>query len=194
MGKPNTLLTARRTKQLFASLYFCVGITSISLGQSPILAIDFDASSFTRPVLAKEEVWMYFDGINVAIYNIAGLKGLESPLSTVLGGSDEKWEYGSTGQWNAFNGYLDEIKIWDRPLSGEEVKNLYTKFRSFYEEVSQLPPADQIKVMAWNIWHGGHRYGQHVGVQRVVEVIKNSNADISNYRQATFRCPKRIFK
>lgn len=32
--------------------------------------------------------------------------------------------------------------------------------------------------MAWNIWHGGHRYGQAVGLQRVIETIKSSNADI----------------
>ena len=32
--------------------------------------------------------------------------------------------------------------------------------------------------MTWNIWHGGRRYGQHVGVQRVIETIKASQADV----------------
>ncbi|WP_345007586.1 endonuclease/exonuclease/phosphatase family protein [Snuella lapsa] len=32
--------------------------------------------------------------------------------------------------------------------------------------------------MAWNIWHGGRRYGEHVGVKRVIETIKATHADI----------------
>ena len=32
--------------------------------------------------------------------------------------------------------------------------------------------------MAWNIWHGGHEHGEGVGVERVVELIKASGADL----------------
>ena len=35
-----------------------------------------------------------------------------------------------------------------------------------------------LKVLAWNIWHGGRRKGVDEGVQRVVEVIEESGADI----------------
>ncbi len=125
----------------------------------------------------KEEVWMYLDGKNVAIYNIAGLAGMNNAFSTVIGGSDEKWEYGSAGQWNAFNGYLDEVKMWDRPISPEQVATLYRSFQSLKEEPASFDEG-QIRVLAWNIWHGGHRYGQQVGLQRVIEIIKSSNADI----------------
>lgn len=126
----------------------------------------------------KEELWIYFDGKNVAIYNTAGLKGLESELATVLGGSDEKWEYGSYGQWNAFNGFLDDIRVWDVALRPQEVKDQFAGY--FPDRVPKDIRFDpkHLKVLIWNIWHGGHRYGKEVGVQRVVETIKSTNADI----------------
>lgn len=126
----------------------------------------------------KDELWVYFDGKNVAIYNMPELKGLESELATVIGGSDEKWEYGSYGQWNAFNGFLDEIKAWDTTIDSEIAKELYDQYRQTAETTQTNLDAQHIKVMTWNIWHGGHRYGKEVGVQRVIETIKATNADI----------------
>lgn len=125
----------------------------------------------------KQEIWMYLDGKNVAIYNTPDLKGLESEFDTVVGGSDEKWEYGSYAQWNAFNGFIDEVKIWDRSISSEEVNELYYEHFPLGFKKEDLTPL-QLKVLAWNIWHGGHRYGQHVGVQRVIETIKSTNVDV----------------
>jgi len=125
----------------------------------------------------KKEAWLFFDGRNVAIINISGIKDLKSDSRLVIGGTDDNWEYGSYGQWHAFNGYIDEVKIWNRIISPAEVSSSYTQF---VEEVmsDQLQPPSQIKIMAWNIWHGGHRYGQAVGLKRVIETIKSSNADI----------------
>ena len=126
----------------------------------------------------KKELWIYFDGKNVAIYKIPGLKGLESELATVIGGSDEKWEYGSYGQWNAFNGFLDDIKVWDTAIRPQQVKDQYTQYfpNKVLADISFNPK--HLKVFTWNIWHGGNRYGKEVGVQRVVETIKATNADI----------------
>ncbi|NET39878.1 MAG: hypothetical protein F6K19_49320, partial [Cyanothece sp. SIO1E1] len=125
----------------------------------------------------KQELWMYMDGRNVAIYNVGGLSSLSNDHATVIGGSDEKWEYGSVGQWYAFNGYIDEVKMWDRALTSSEVAKLYVDHRP---QTLVSPPffGGQLKVMAWNIWHGGHRYGQQVGVQRVIETIKDAQPDI----------------
>jgi endonuclease/exonuclease/phosphatase family metal-dependent hydrolase len=39
-------------------------------------------------------------------------------------------------------------------------------------------PQQDIKVMAWNIWHGGREDGKDVGPKRVVDVIRDSGADI----------------
>lgn len=37
---------------------------------------------------------------------------------------------------------------------------------------------DELRVMAWNIWRGGREDGEEIGPQRVIEVIKDSRADI----------------
>jgi len=43
---------------------------------------------------------------------------------------------------------------------------------------SAAPPENEVRLMAWNIWHGGREDGETVGPQKVVEVIRTSNADI----------------
>jgi exonuclease III len=131
--------------------------------------------SVKRP---KNEACLYFDGNQVAIYNLEKLGNLSCALRTIVGGSDAYFEWGSAGQWKAFNGYLDEVKIWNRAISSKEVRQTWTSF--FPEKTDstlQMIP-QQIKVMAWNIWHGGHRYGEHVGLQRTIDIIRESQADI----------------
>ncbi len=125
----------------------------------------------------KQEAWLFFDGRNVAIINISAIRDLDSDSRLVIGGTDEKWEYGSYGQWHAFNGYIDEVKIWNRIISPLEVSSSYTQFAQKEVRAKGQSPS-QIKIMAWNIWHGGHRYGQAVGLKRVIETIRSSNADI----------------
>lgn len=47
------------------------------------------------------------------------------------------------------------------------------------EQVSaRAQPPAELTVMTWNIWHGGREDGDDVGPARVVEVIKQSGADI----------------
>lgn len=46
-----------------------------------------------------------------------------------------------------------------------------------------LTPQDQLdspslSVMAWNIWHGGREDGEEVGVQKTIDVIRDSGADL----------------
>lgn len=126
----------------------------------------------------KQEVWIFLDGKNVAIYNTPGIKGFETSNSTVIGGTDEKWEYGSNGQWFAFNGYIDEVKVWDVALSADHAQGLFREF--FSNEVVKAEPYNPVhlKVLSWNVWHGGHRYGEAVGLQRLIETIKSTHADV----------------
>ena len=50
----------------------------------------------------------------------------------------------------------------------------------FAATVCAQQPADttDVRVMAWNIWHGGREDGEEVGPKRVIDVIKNSGADL----------------
>jgi len=125
-----------------------------------------------------DEARMYFDGKNVAIYNIHGLRGMETNLRTIAGGSDEYWEWGSFGQWNSFNGYIDEVKIWNHVIKAEEILHAYNEFFPERSSISHESIPDQLKIISWNIWHGGHRFGKAVGLQRVIDIIKSSKADV----------------
>jgi len=46
------------------------------------------------------------------------------------------------------------------------------------QEVPAIPAPADLKVMAWNIWHGGREDGPEVGPARVVDVIRASGADL----------------
>jgi endonuclease/exonuclease/phosphatase family metal-dependent hydrolase len=37
---------------------------------------------------------------------------------------------------------------------------------------------EEVKVMTWNIWHGGREDGEKIGPKRVIDVIEDSGADI----------------
>lgn len=126
-----------------------------------------------------KEVRLYYDGLNVAIINIEEITSAVSPLHTMIGGSDDFTENGhweAEGEWMAFNGMLDEVKIWDRAIDPEELVAEYGRFRT----PARLPKAapKSIRVMSWNIWHGGRRFGEYVGLERVAEVMRDSKADL----------------
>ena len=125
----------------------------------------------------KNEVWMYLDGRNVAIYQLEGLKSLESKFRTIIGGSDEYRDWDCRGEWMAFNGKIDEVRMWNRPVSNAEVRESYKQFFPLSPLYPTYKP-DRLKVQVWNIWHGGRRFGQQVGVNRVIEVLKRENADV----------------
>ncbi len=123
----------------------------------------------------KGEVWFYFDGRNVGIYQIGSLGSLESTYRTTVGGSDSYWKWGSSAQWTAFNGYVDEVNIEAEKWSSALIDNQYKKYRTPPEVPVLESP---IRVMTWNIWHGGHRFGEQVGVNRVIETIKDARPDV----------------
>lgn len=127
----------------------------------------------------KGEARMYFDGRNRAIYQLEGLKSLDSPLRTVIGGSDENQDWECRGEWMAFNGKLDEVRIWNRPVAAAEVAENYSRyFPREQEQAGAVRPPQKLKTQVWNIWHGGRRFGKQVGVQRVIDVLKKENADV----------------
>ncbi|NND09331.1 MAG: hypothetical protein HKN87_23405 [Saprospiraceae bacterium] len=126
----------------------------------------------------KNEARMYFDGRQVAIYNLLDLGHFLSDKRTIIGGTDQYFEWGSAGQWKAFNGYIDEVKIWNRTISVQEVEHNWNTLCPKKKTSARRLPPNQIKVMTWNIWHGGRRYGQYVGVDRTIETIKAAQVDV----------------
>lgn len=120
------------------------------------------------------EARMYFDGLNVGIYNTKGLGSLNSELPTVLA-SDAL----ASNDAPSFNGALDEFKIYDYVLSNQDIAERYKElvpaaqlYKPSYQKVEQL------NLMAWNIWHGGRRHGREIGPKQVIDFIKDTKTDI----------------
>ena len=122
----------------------------------------------------QKEARMYFDGRNVAIYNLAGIKDMNSNLPVSLA-TDALADKISP----SYSGALDEFSIYDHVLNAEEVAEKYKLF----VPAAKLPqPSKQsvssLNLMAWNIWHGGRRHGREIGPQQVIDFIKDTGTDI----------------
>ncbi|MEM7311442.1 MAG: endonuclease/exonuclease/phosphatase family protein [Planctomycetota bacterium] len=113
---------------------------------------------------------LFHDGRRVALHDLQGVGSLASPAGAVrLGGPDRT------------DGIeLADLRIEAGVLAEEDVR------ASFVARLGEerRPPAREawdgspLRVLAWNIWHGGRRKGVDEGVQRVVEVIEQSGADV----------------
>ncbi|MGI9625552.1 MAG: endonuclease/exonuclease/phosphatase family protein, partial [Longimicrobiales bacterium] len=76
---------------------------------------------------------------------------------------------------------IDELTIWDRVVSPEEVRGSYAE----HLEPTDLPLADDVSTLtsaAWNIWHGGKHFTleEHGwdSRERVAEVIAAEGVDV----------------
>jgi endonuclease/exonuclease/phosphatase family metal-dependent hydrolase len=76
---------------------------------------------------------------------------------------------------------IDELAIWDRVLSPEEVRGGYAE----YFEPADEPLADDVATLtaaAWNIWHGGKHFTPEEdgwdSRERVAEVIAEEGVDV----------------
>lgn len=123
----------------------------------------------------KQEIALYYNDLQVAIYSLEGLVpklGAESVILQV--GGEEK---GDLGEWETFNGTIDDLIIFDYALSKNDIQNYYSKFRN---KRNQTPThqVDSLRVMTYNIWHGGNETGKSIGYKRIVEIIKESKADV----------------
>lgn len=98
----------------------------------------------------SESVWLYFDGQEVAIMNYG---------SAVLG--------------------MDEITQGIVKSSNKAVKVKSAKVSSGWKRDKLVPQAkDELKIVSWNIWHGGRRNGIEKGIQQTVAALKAQQADI----------------
>ncbi|MCG8306793.1 MAG: endonuclease/exonuclease/phosphatase family protein [Cytophagales bacterium] len=123
---------------------------------------------------ARKEARIYFDGRNVAIYNMGALNDMNShlPIGLATDALADK-------ALPTFSGALDEFSIYDQVLSAEAVAEKYKRF----VPAASLPrlsdqPVDRLNLMAWNIWHGGRRHGREIGPRQVIDFIKDTGTDI----------------
>lgn len=119
----------------------------------------------------KQEMRMYYDGKNVAIYCTNGNTNLATHNPFRLGCID-------SSQWYTFNGCMKDFYFTDKVLDEEVIKAECGGLTTILQDESLAYSVSDIKIMAFNIYHGGHELGEEVGVNRVIEVIKDSGADV----------------
>ena len=121
----------------------------------------------------EEEARLYYDGRNVAIYDTGWLGSIADSSHTVVGGILARWH----AERESFTGRIDEVRMWDRVVDGNQIKASYETI-SGTQVVEPTLGDDDLKVMTFNIWHGGKSHGESVGVQRTIDVIRETGADI----------------
>lgn len=132
-------------------------------GRWHLLALTYDGK--------KGKARFYYDGKNVAIYNLNELGGFDGRGRMRIGGADGT-------EWHAFNGQIDEFALYDTGLSPEAVFRLYSAYYT-RARMEQLPDRrDDLRLMGFNIWHGGNETGSEAGPQRIAEIIRDSGAEV----------------
>lgn len=113
----------------------------------------------------------YYDGRNVAIYNLHEMGGFNGAGKIRIGGADGT-------EWNAFNGWIDEFALYDTQLTPEAVFRLYASYYT-RAQLEQLPERrNDLRLMEFNIWHGGNETGSEAGPERVADIIRDSEAEV----------------
>lgn len=122
---------------------------------------------------SKSEARIYFDGRNRAVFSLTDLNSSCVSKQFYIGTDPLAIDF----HMETFNGFIDGFKVWARALKDDEVENSFVSHSAIQMPVT-LDPEGRVIVMTWNLWHGGKHPGKTVGVKRVVDIIRNSNADI----------------
>lgn len=137
------------------------------------------------------EIHLYYDGINKAVLSIGDLKNndFKSQFPIWVGENKEV----SPG-YTSFNGTIDELKIWDKTISNQAIKNEFELFSKIKVKEPELE-SDILTVVNWNIWHGGTHFTKEKdgfdGIERTIELIQKAEADIV-LMQETYGAGSRI--
>ncbi len=125
---------------------------------------------------SRKEVRLFYDGINRAVLSIGDLsnKDFTSNLPLMIGNDAGKSDY------KPFQGIIDQLQVSKVTLSPEQVKKAFKKHGKIKKEPEMIN--DILTVLNWNIWHGGSHFLKERdgfdGVERIIEMIKKSGADI----------------
>ena len=117
---------------------------------------------------ARGVAHLYHDGRRVALHDLQGVGGMSSELPGLrIGSIGDGVEIGA-------------VRLDPGVVSRDRVTEDLVARLGEARRPTSLPDWDgrPLRVLAWNIWHGGRRKGRDEGVQRVVEVIEESGADI----------------
>jgi endonuclease/exonuclease/phosphatase family metal-dependent hydrolase len=106
---------------------------------------------------------LYYDGQQVALYSLTDLEN----------------KYGAPNQAIESPSEIEGFTCSDGVRTNDEVSNLYQQRNQ--RAAASYPvhtPGTPLHVLAWNIWNGGREDGSDTGVERVIECIRTSGADL----------------
>ncbi|MCU4154646.1 endonuclease/exonuclease/phosphatase family protein [Carboxylicivirga sp. A043] len=125
----------------------------------------------------KQEARLYHNGKNVAIYSLPGIVfKVNNP--TIIIGNDSI----NTDETDLFNGYIDDLMVWARVINDDEIKAIAKQKNNI--KIHKHEADETIKVMTWNLWDDGIHDGRYVGIQRIIELIRDANPDLVFLQEA----------
>jgi endonuclease/exonuclease/phosphatase family metal-dependent hydrolase len=106
---------------------------------------------------------LYYDGQQVALYSL----------------TDLQTNYDAPYQTTESPAAIEDFHCAAKVRTNDEVSNLYQQRNQ--RAAASYPvhtPHTPLRVLAWNIWNGGREDGSDTGVERVIECIRTSGADL----------------
>lgn len=117
---------------------------------------------------ARGVAHLYHDGRRVAVHDLSGVGSLASKSKSIhIGSTKHDFEVAAVR--------FDSTAMSRASIEAAFVERFGKARRPAPTPIWKEP---KLRVLAWNIWHGGRRKGRDEGVKRVVEVIESSGADI----------------
>ena len=118
----------------------------------------------------ERAAWLYYDGIQVAIYSLDELSPSVLNLENYLGPVDSEEGF-AIEIINVKKGFLSPLmaqSLWVEKVG----KSPSPKSNQLASDSSSL------NVISWNIWHGGRRDGIQEGLGRTINILKANQPDI----------------
>ncbi|MBT7859880.1 MAG: hypothetical protein HN712_06180 [Gemmatimonadetes bacterium] len=119
------------------------------------------------------EARLYLDGANVAIFSLAGLGTIRGPSPAVV-----------TEQIGGESVQVKDLCIEDGVVGIEQIRQRWQnrggpdRGEQAIAEGLASEPVRHLRVMAWNIWHGGRRDGDQDGLTATIAAIQAAGADV----------------
>ena len=124
----------------------------------------------------QKECRIYYNGKNVAIYTANHVldHASDQPLQAVP----------------SENTRIEELTVAKRVLRPKDIRAMYKKRFPLATQAIKTHQGDTLKILNWNIWHGGRHNGTVLGVDQVIEVIQNAGPDIITMQETYGSGPK----
>ena len=133
---------------------------NINDGQLHYLAFTVDVS--------ERAAWLYYDGTLVAIYSLDELAISTLEVQNLINPDIPN---------DGFNVKVMEVRK-GKLLPGEVRSRWEEKFPPPAVRERPVPDSVAFDVLAWNIWHGGRRDGDETGINKTVDAISKSGAEV----------------